>query len=63
MSSTLSSLKLMSTGSEKNTITSVIPVGALDDKLGMVSSVNGWAAANGIEINDKANKTIRNFCI
>ena len=53
----------MSTGSEKNTITSVIPVGALDDKLGMVSSVNGWAAANGIEINDKANKTIRNFCI
>jgi hypothetical protein len=29
----------------------------------MVSSVNGWAAANGIEINDKTNKAIRNFCI
>ena len=42
----------MSTGSEKNTITSVVPAGALDDELGIVSSVNGCADANGIEIND-----------
>ncbi len=41
MSNTLSSLKLMSTGSEKYTITSVVPAGALDVRLGIVSSVNG----------------------
>ena len=46
----------MSTGSEKNTITSVVPTGALDPKLGIVSSVNGCAAANGIEMNDIINK-------
>jgi hypothetical protein len=53
----------MSTGSEKNTITSVVPAGALDVKLGIVSSVNGCADANGIDMNDITNKTIRNFCI
>jgi hypothetical protein len=53
----------MSTGSEKNTITSVMPVGALDVKLGIVSSVNGCAAANGIDIDDKISKIIRNFLI
>jgi hypothetical protein len=53
----------MSTGSEKNTTTSVVPAGALDVKLGMVSSVNGCADTNGIEMNDKTSKTIRNFCI
>ena len=39
------------------------PVGELDVKLGMVSSVNGCAAANGIDIDDKIRKTIRNFLI
>jgi hypothetical protein len=53
----------MSTGSEKNTITSVVPAGALDAKLGIVSSVNGWAATYGIEMNDKTSKNIRNFLI
>jgi hypothetical protein len=38
----------MSIGSEKNTITSVVPAGVLVVKLGIVSSVNGWAATNGI---------------
>jgi predicted amino acid-binding ACT domain protein len=53
----------MSTGSEKNIITSVVPAGALDVKLGIVSSVKGCAAANGIEIDDIINRIIRNFCI
>ena len=53
----------MSTGSEKYTITSVDPAGALDVRLGMVCSVNGCAAANGTEINDIINKAMRNFCI
>jgi hypothetical protein len=54
---------LISTGSEKYTITSVVPIGALDAKLGIVSSVYGCAAANGIEINDKTSKIVRNFLI
>jgi hypothetical protein len=53
----------MSTGSEKYTTTSVVPAGALDVRLGMVSSVNGCAAANGTETNDIINKAMRNFCI
>ena len=53
----------MSTGSEKNTITSVVPAGAFDVKLGMVSSVKGCAAANGIDIDDKINNIIRTFLI
>jgi hypothetical protein len=53
----------MSTGSEKNTITSVVLTGALVVKFGIVSSVNGCADANGIEINDITKSKIRNFCI
>ena len=53
----------MSTGSEKNTITSVVPAGALDVKLGMVSSVNGCADANGSDMNDKTSNNISNFFI
>jgi hypothetical protein len=63
VSNTLISLKSISTGSEKNTITSVVPVSALDVKLGIVCSVNGCAAANGIDIDDKIRKIIRNFLI
>ena len=53
----------MSIGSEKNTITSVVPAGALDVKLGMVSSVNGCADANGSDMDDKIIKTINDFFI
>ena len=47
---TLIVLNSSSTGSEKNTITSETPVGAFDDKLGIVSSVNGCAETNGTRI-------------
>jgi hypothetical protein len=50
----------MSTGSEKNTITSVVPAGALDVKLGIVSSVKGCAETNGIDMDDKIIKNIKN---
>ena len=53
----------MSTGSEKNTITSVVPAGALDYELGIVSSVYGCADANGIDANEIINNAIRIFCI
>jgi hypothetical protein len=53
----------MSTGSEKKTITSVVPAGALDVKLGIVSSVNGCADANGSDVNDKIIKSINNSFI
>ena len=53
----------MSTGSEKNTTTSVFPFGALDAKLGMVSSVNGCAETKGIDENDNTSNTISNFLI
>ena len=62
-SNTLSALKLISTGSEKITIISVVPTGAFVVKFGIVFSVNGCADANGIEINDITNNKIRNFCI
>ena len=56
LSKTLSVLKSNSIGSEKNTTTSETPVGAFDDKLGIVSSVNGCADTNGIEVNDNTSK-------
>ena len=56
-------LNSISTGSEKNTITSEIPVGAFDDKLGMVSSVNGCADTNGIYDNDITSKITKIFFI
>lgn len=39
------------------------PVGAFDDKLGMVSSVNGCADTNGIDETDNTSKTMRIFFI
>ena len=48
----------MSTGSEKNTITSEVPVGAFDAKLGMVSSVNGCADTIGIDIDENTSNSI-----
>jgi hypothetical protein len=59
----LSVLKSNSTGSEKNTTTSETPVGAFDDKLGIVSFVNGCADTNGIDDNDSTSKTMRIFFI
>ena len=52
LSKTFIVLNSISTGSEKNTITSETPVGAFDDKLGIVSFVNGCADTNGIDETD-----------
>ena len=61
LSKTLITLNSISTGSEKYTITSETPVGAFDDKSGMVSSVNGCADTNGIDETDNTSKTMRIF--
>ena len=63
LSKTLTVLNSSSTGSEKNTITSETPVGAFDDKLGIVSSVNGCAETNGIVEIDNTSNTMRIFFI
>ena len=63
LSKTLIVLNSSSTGSEKNTITSETPVGAFDDKLGIVSSVNGCAETNGIVEIDSTSNTTRIFFI
>ena len=53
----------MSTGSEKYTITSVVPTGAFADKLGIDFSVNGCALAIGTTIIDSKKTITSNFFI